>query len=118
MLNKVVAVNNMTVSQVGGVRQKAFTTVAYAALPAAIQPRNSQTASLFREAGIQITHIIYLGDASGGYGDVSSLVINQGQQIVYVPPQGGPTRIFDIAGVMNQDEANQFLRVGVVERKG
>jgi hypothetical protein len=122
MLDRDVKVLAMTVAVSGGARKKVWTTVKYASLPAAIQPKNARNAVLFKESGRQITHVVYVGDETGGYGDVADLVINQSDMIVYTPIDSTgaplPPRNFEVVGVLNQDEANRYLRAGCVERHG
>jgi hypothetical protein len=117
LLDKDVQVLAMTIQVKGGARVKQWNTIAYASLPAAIQPRKVTNRALFKQSGIQITHVVYLGDETGGYGNVNSLVINQGDMIVFAEP-GKQARRFEIVGAINQDEANRFLRCECMERHG
>lgn len=118
MLDKLVKVRSLTVTGSGGARKKNWSTVKYPKLPAAIQPRSATNAKLFKESGMQITHVIYVGDPSGGYGTVFDMEIGQEDQIEDISPTSTAGRVFEVVGVMDQCEAGECFRCGCVERKG
>ena len=110
LLSKTVSVNSQTLTTVGGMRKKAFTTVKYAALPARIQPIKTNVMVWYQRDGIKVSHTIYIG--SPGMQPLSAgagITITQGEQILY------GSRKFLVQGVRNIDEANVFLTVDCLE---
>lgn len=102
-----ITINTLQITQnIHGARLKTWVTK-YTNIPARIVDASSDVQVFFERNGMQVSHVVYVGDPGGG---AVTLQITQGEQIQF------GNRVFEIQGVMNPDHLNRYLKLVCLEK--